>query len=173
MPETVTFKGQTLHLEGTLVKEGQIAPDCELVSNNLKNVRLSSYKGKVTVLLSVPSLDTPVCSTETRHFNVEMEKLKDQLTVICVSMDLPFAQTRWCGAEGIKNVITLSDYKLREFGKAYGVYIAEIGLLARTVFILDPSMKIAHLHLVKEITQEPDYATINQQVHDLLATAKK
>lgn len=172
MAETVTLKGQKLTLKGALVKEGQSAPDCELTAVDLKSVKLSSFKGKTLVLLSVPSLDTPTCSTETRRFNLEMEKFKDWLTVVCVSLDLPFAQSRWCAAEGVKNVITLSDYKKHEFGEKYGVYIPDIGLLARAVFLLDSQMKITFTHLVKEISQEPNYEQILEQVKKM-APARK
>jgi len=168
MTETVTLKGQKLTLKGNLVKEGQTAPDCELMGPDLKPVKLSSFKGKTLILLSVPSLDTSVCSTETRRFNLEMEKFKEWLTVVCVSMDLPFAQSRWCGAEGIKSVVTLSDYKTHEFGQKYGVLIEEIGLLARTVFLIDPQMKVIATYLVKEVSHEPDYAQIFERVSKMV-----
>jgi thiol peroxidase len=173
MSETVTLKGQTFTLKGELVREGQTAPDCELTGPDLKPLKLSSFKGKALVLLSVPSLDTSVCSTETRRFNLELEKFQEWLTVVCVSMDLPFAQSRWCAAEGIKNVVTLSDYKNREFGEKYGVFIKDLGLLARAVFLVDTSMRVLSMHLVKEITQEPDYAQILERVNKMAPTARK
>lgn len=172
MAESVTLKGQKLNLKGALIQAGQSAPDCELTGGDLKSVKLSSFKGKTLVLLSVPSLDTPTCSTETRRFNLEMEKFKDWLSVICVSMDLPFAQSRWCAAEGVKNVTTLSDYRKREFGDKYGVYLPDIGLLARAVFLVDPQMKVTMSHLVKEISHEPDYEQILEQVKKM-APARK
>ncbi len=168
MPEAITIKGQPLTLKGAFVREGQIAPDCELTGKDLKPVKLSSFKGKAFVLFSVPSLDTPTCNKETHRFNEEMAKYKDQLNVICVSMDLPFAQARWCGAEGIENVLTLSDYKNREFGQKYGVLINELGLLARAIFILDSNMKVLWCDLVKEVTSEPDYQKVLAQVNQLL-----
>ena len=163
----VTLKGQKLTLKGQLVQVGQIAPDCELVGGDLKGVRLSGFQGKTLLILSVPSLDTDVCSTETRRFNKEIEKYKDTVQVVCVSMDLPFAQARWCGAEGVQNVTTLSDYKTHEFGEKFGVLIQEIGLLARAVFLLDPQMKVVYTHLVNEVTQEPNYAEVMEQVKRL------
>ena len=173
MAETVTLKGKSFTLKGPLIKEGQIAPDCELIGGDLKPVRLASFKGKALVLLSVPSLDTPVCSKEARRFNLEMEKLKESLNVVCVSMDLPFAQSRWCAAEGIKNVTALSDYKSREFGEKYGVMIPDLGLLARAVFLIDPTMKVQSVHLVKEVSEEPDYPTILEGIHHLIARVGK
>lgn len=168
--ETVTLKGEKLVLKGHLPNVGQMAPDCELVGADLKAVKLSSFKGKACLVLSVPSLDTPVCSSEARHFNKEMERFKSRLNVICVSMDLPFAQARWCGAEHVHNVFTLSDYRKREFGEKYGVFIEELALLARAVFLLDSDMKVIMSLLVKETTQEPDYALIADQVNLLLAS---
>lgn len=172
MSEIVTLKGQKFTLKGSMIKEGQNAPDCELIGADLKSVKLSSYKGKVLVLMSVPSLDTPVCSKEAHRFNLEMDKFKGLLNLICVSMDLPFAQSRWCAAEGTKNVVTLSDYKTREFGVKYGVLIEELGLLARAVFLVDPNMKVIASHLVEEVSQEPDYPLILEQINQLMATRR-
>jgi thioredoxin-dependent peroxiredoxin len=170
MTETITLKGQKFTLKGSLVKEGQIAPDCELIGSDLKSVKLSSFRGKVLILLSLPSLDTSVCSKEAHRFNQEMDKFKDWLNVICVSMDLPFAQSRWCAAEGVKNIVTLSDYKTGEFGEKYGVLIEELGLLARVVFLIDPNMKIVKCHLVKEVSQEPNYPQILEQINQLMSS---
>lgn len=170
MAETVTLQGQTFTLVGQFIKKGEQAPDCELTGADLKTVKLSSFKGKVLLLLSVPSLDTSVCSKETKRFNQEIEKLKDVLQVVCVSMDLPFAQSRFCLAEGIKNVTILSDYKTRQFGEKYGVLIKELGLLARAVFLIDPNMKVIFTHLVKEISQEPDYSQILTEANQLISS---
>ena len=172
MAETVTLKGQTFTLKGTLVKEGQTAPDCELVGADLKSVKLSSFKGKALLLISLPSLDTDVCSRETHRFNKELDQYKDSLAAVCVSMDLPFAQSRWCGIEGVKNVITLSDYKNHEFGEKYGVLIPELGLLARAVFLIDASMKLQMVHLVKEIAQEPNYDLILGRINQLITSIR-
>jgi thioredoxin-dependent peroxiredoxin len=172
MAETVTLKGQTLTLKGSLIKPGQKAPDCELIGADLKSVKLSSFKGKPLLLLSVPSLDTSVCSKETHRFNQEMNKFKDSVNFICVSMDLPFAQSRWCTTEGAKNVVTLSDYKTREFGERYGVLIEELGLLARAVFLIDPTMKVVASHLVKEVTHEPNYPQILEEINQLIASVR-
>jgi thioredoxin-dependent peroxiredoxin len=173
MGETVTFKGQKLTLKGAFVKPGQKAPDCELIGQELKSVKLSSFKGKPLLLISVPSLDTSVCSKETHRFNQEMEKFKDLLNFVCVSMDLPFAQSRWCAAEGAKNLVALSDYKTREFGERYGVLIEELGLLARAVFLIDPTMKVIASHLVKEVSQEPDYPQLLEEISQIVASARR
>lgn len=109
MTENVMFKGHPFPLSGIPIKKGKTAPDCELTGVGLKPVKLSSFKGKTILLLTVPSLDTEVCSRETKRFSEEIAKFTDTVTVICVSMDLPFAQSRWCGSEGVKNVIALSD----------------------------------------------------------------
>lgn len=172
MTETVTLKGKTFALKGPLIKEGEIAPDCELVGANLTSVKLTAYKGKPLLLMSVPSLDTDVCSRETHRFNQEIDRFKDALNMICVSMDLPFAQSRWCTTEGVKNVITLSDYKNHEFGEKYGVLIPELGLLARAVFLIDAQMKVHKVELVKEVTQEPNYDLILEGINKLLHSAR-
>ena len=151
----VTFQGSPLTLKGTQVKVGDNAPDFIVIDNDLKPVKLSDTKGK-RVFLTVPSLDTPVCDTEVRRFNSEATKLGD-ITIYTISMDLPFAQARWCGGAGIDKVKTLSDYKYRDFGKKYGVYINELGLLSRAVFVVDENNKITYIEYLNEITEEPNY----------------
>ncbi len=151
----VTFQGNPLTLEGTQVKVGDTAPDFTVINNDLNSLKLSDTKGK-RVFLTVPSLDTPVCDTEVRRFNQEASKLGD-VTIYTISMDLPFAQARWCGGAGIDKVITASDYKDREFGKNYGVYINELGLLSRAVFVVDENNKVTYVEYLNEITDEPNY----------------
>ena len=151
----VTFQGNPLTLEGTQVKVGDTAPDFTVVNSDLNPLKLSDTKGK-RVFLTVPSLDTPVCDTEVRRFNQEASKLGD-ITIYTISMDLPFAQARWCGGAGIDKVITASDYKDREFGKNYGVYINELGLLSRAVFVVDENNKVTYVEYLNEITEEPNY----------------
>jgi thiol peroxidase len=165
----ITFKGNPLTLVGNEVKIGQKAPEAELVANDLSIVRLSSLSGgKVCLLTSVPSLDTPVCDTETRRFNEEAGKMGPGIAVLTVSMDLPFAQTRWCGAAGVKNVRTLSDYRGAAFGQAYGVLIKELRLLARTVFVLDKQGVVRYVEVVKEVASEPNYAAALEAAQKLL-----
>jgi thioredoxin-dependent peroxiredoxin len=156
----VTMKGKPLTLLGTELKVGDMAPDVNLVANDLSVVKLSSYRGKVCIISAVPSLDTSVCSMETRRFNVESAKLGPDIIILTVSMDLPFAQKRWCGAEGVERVITLSDYRNADFGKAYGVLIKELHLLARTVFVIDKQGVIRYIQAVKELATEPDYNAV-------------
>ena len=146
----VTFQGNPLTLEGTQVKVGDTAPDFTVVDNDLNPFKLSDTKGK-RVFLTVPSLDTPVCDTEVRRFNQEAAKLGD-VTIYTISMDLPFAQGRWCGGAEIDKVKTVSDHKDREFGKNYGVYINELGLLSRAVFVVDENNKIVYVEYLNEIS---------------------
>lgn len=153
---TVTMKGNPLKLSGPKVGEGDNAPDAELVANDLSPAKLSDFRGKIRVISSVPSLDTSVCDKMTRRFNEEAANL-DNVTVLTISMDLPFAQKRWCGAAGIENVITLSDYRNADFGTTYGLLIEELRLLARAVMVVDADGVIRHFELVKEIADQPDY----------------
>jgi thioredoxin-dependent peroxiredoxin len=158
----VTLKGKPITLVGDEVRVGQAGPDFEAVDNDLKPVRLSSLKGKVVILCSVPSLDTSVCDIETRKFNEKAGQLGNAVKVLTISMDLPFAQKRWCGAAGIKNVQTLSDHRDASFGQAYGVLIKELRLLARAVFVIDKIGIVRYKQIVPEISSEPDYeAAIN------------
>jgi thiol peroxidase len=153
----ITMKGKPLTLLGKEVKVGDSAPDFEVVANDMSVVKFSSYHGKICIICSVPSLDTSVCDIETRRFNEEAGKLGGDVTVLTISMDLPFAQKRWCGAAGVNNVQTLSDYREASFGEAYGVLIKELRLLARAVFVVDKKGTIRYIQIVKEIASEPNY----------------
>ena len=164
----VTLRGNPLTLVGNEVKVGAKAPDVELLDNDLKPVKISSFKGKVAVVSSVPSLDTPTCDMETRRFNTEAAKLGDNVVILTVSTDLPFAQKRWCGAAGVDNVTTLSDHRDASFGTAYGTLIKELRLLARCVFVVDRDGVIQYFEVVKEIAQEPDYNAVLDAVRKLL-----
>jgi thiol peroxidase len=155
--KVVTMKGNPLTLTGNPVKVGDSAPDFEVLANDLSPVKLSSFAGKVCLISSVPSLDTSVCDTQTKKFNEEAKTLKDNIVVLTISMDLPFAQSRWCGAAGVEHVRTLSDYRKAEFGEAFGVLIKELRLLARAVFIVDAKGKIRYIQIVDELTHEPNY----------------
>ena len=163
----ITMKGNPLTLMGQELNIGDTAPDVVLANNDLAPVSLSSYGGKVCIISSVPSLDTPVCDMETRRFNEEAGALGDDVAIITVSMDLPFAQKRWCGAAGVDKVITLSDYGDMSFGNAYGVLIKELKLLARAVFVLDRQGIIQYIQLVNEVTEEPNYQEILDAVGKL------
>lgn len=153
----MTMKGNPLTLLGEEVKVGEKAPDFTALDNNLSAVKFSSYRDKICVLSSVPSLDTPVCAKETRKFNEEADRLGPDVLILTISMDLPFAQKRWCAAEGISNVRTLSDHRDASFGLAYGVLIKELRLLARAVFLVDRKGILQYQQLVNEVTKEPDY----------------
>ena len=154
---TVTFKGNPLTLVGSQLKVGDAAPDVELLANDLSVVKLSDFRGRVCVLCSVPSLDTSVCDTQTRKFNEQAVSLGDDVVVLTISMDLPFAQKRWCGSANVKNVLTFSDHRKAEFGNAFGVLIKELRLLARAVFVVDRAGVIRYVEIVDELTHEPNY----------------
>ncbi|MFH1874460.1 MAG: thiol peroxidase [Pseudomonadota bacterium] len=164
----VTFQGKPLTLVGNEVKVGSNALDATLLDNNLNPVKLSSFRGKICVITTVPSLDTPVCDTEVRRFNQEAVKLDENVVVLAISADLPFAQARWCGAAGVNKVKTLSDHFDVSFGRAYAVLIKELRLLARSIFVLDKEGAVRYTQLVKEITNEPDYAAVLTEVKKLL-----
>ena len=166
--DVVTMKGNPLTLMGNRLKVGDRAPDFTVLDNNLNPVSLSGYKGKVCVLSSVPSLDTPVCDMETRRFNQEASGLGSNVAILTISMDLPFAQKRWCGSAGVDKVVTLSDHRDASFGTSYGVLIKELRLLARAVFVLDREAVIQYSEIVKELTQEPNYLAVLNAVKKLV-----
>jgi thiol peroxidase len=155
-------------LVGSEIKPGDPAPDVELMDNDLNPVKLSRYRGKVCIFSAVGSLDTAVCDIETRRFNTEAAELGPELTILTVSMDLPFAQKRWCGAAGVDKVVTLSDHRNADFGKAYGVLVKESRLLARAIFVVDKQGVVRYTQLVKEIGDEPDYGAVLEAVRSLL-----
>lgn len=163
----ITMKGQPLTLVGKGVKVGEPAPDFEVLANDLSAVKLSSFRGKIRIISSVPSLDTSVCDTMTRRFNQEAVNLGDDMVVLTISMDLPFAQSRWCGAADVKNVQTLSDHRDASFGNAFGVLIKELRLLARAVFVVDKEGVVRYVQIVNELTNEPDYEAVLQAVKDI------
>ncbi len=152
----VTFKGNPLTLVGPEIKVGDAAPDFNVINGDLEPVSLSSSKGKARLFSVVPSLDTPVCSIQTKRFAEEVAKLPDNVEVLTISLDLPFAQGRWCGAESVE-MKTLSDHRESSFGKNYGVLIKELSLLTRAIFVVDPSDKVTYVQIVPEVTDEPDY----------------
>ena len=164
----VTMKGNPLTLLGPRLKKGDKAPDVQVLDNDLSPVDLSSFRGKVCILTSVPSLDTPVCDMETRRFNEEAGSLGSDVAILAISMDLPFAQKRWCGAAGVDKVTTLSDHRDAAFGTAYGVLIKELRLLARAVFVVDRGGVIHHIEIVKDLTEEPDYGATLDAVKKLV-----
>jgi thiol peroxidase len=155
-PAVVTLRGKPITLLGPALKEGDAAPAFVAVGNDMNDFRFQGG-GKVWIVASVPSLDTPVCSRETRKFNEQAAALEG-VSILTVSMDLPFAQKRWCAGEGIKDLTTVSDFRDRAFGGAWGVLMKETGLLARAVFVVGPDAKIKYVQIVPEVSAEPDYA---------------
>ena len=164
----ITFKGNPMTLLGPELKMGEPAPGFTVVDTALNPVTLESYAGKIKVISAVPSLDTPVCDMETRRFNQEAAGFPDRVAVLTVSLDLPFAQKRWCGAAGIDRVVTLSDYQERSFALAYGVLIKELKLLSRSIFVVDEANVIRYIQHVAEVTHEPDYDAVLAAVRGLL-----
>lgn len=157
--DAVTFKGNPITLAGDEVTVGQAAPDFKLhyFKDGMQTLSLSDVKGKPTLLSVVPSLDTPVCATQTKKFNETLGALGDKINAVTVSLDLPFAMNRFCGAEGITNIQSASDYQDRNFGNNWGTLIEELKIMTRAIFVLDADSKVAHAEYVSEVTEEPDY----------------
>jgi len=156
----VTFKGTPMTLAGEAVQVGQQAPPFTLHSfgpDGLKALTLDDLKGKPTFINVVPSLDTPVCQKQTKKFNDDLATLGDKINAITVSLDLPFAMNRFCGAENITNLKSASDYQTRSFGEHWGMLIEELKILARGTFVLDADGKVVHAETVKEVAEEPNY----------------
>ncbi|SDZ92533.1 thiol peroxidase (atypical 2-Cys peroxiredoxin) [Desulfuromusa kysingii] len=164
----VLFKGNPSTLLGPEIKVGDSAPDFRVVDNGLQPVTLATDAGKVRLITVVPSLDTPVCDAMTRHFNQDVSSLPDSVVVYTISVDLPFAQKRWCGNAGIDKVQTLSDYQDRSFGLNYGLLLEGLKLLARAVYVIDKNDKVAYVELVPEVTSEPNYVAALEAVKKLL-----
>ncbi len=156
----VTFKGNPMTLAGSAVQTGQAAPPCQLHAfegGAMVTVTPADWRGKPTFISVVPSLDTPVCQVQTKKFNDEVAALGEKVNAVTVSLDLPFAMNRFCGAESIKNMRSLSDYQDRSFGQNWGMLIEELKILARGTFVLDKEGKVVYAELVKEVAQEPNY----------------
>lgn len=155
--DTITLFGNKVTVNGAALKVGQALPAFTLTANDLSDLSSTAFQGKVLIVSVVPSLDTPVCSVQTKRFNDELAKLPENVTVLTVSRDLPFAQKRWCGAENASKVVTASDYKYRSFGAAFGAEMIGSAFLARAVFVVDKGGMIQHVEYVDEVTHEPDY----------------
>lgn len=166
--KNITMNGQPVRLKGSELKVGDKAPDFLLTGKEMEPVTLEQFKDKVVVISCVPSVDTPVCSLETRRFNQEASKLSDDIVVLTVSKDLPFAQARFCAANNIDRVVVASDYKNTGFADDYGVLIEDINLLTRAVFIIDKEGIIKYIQFVPEVTHEPDYAAVMAAAKELL-----
>ncbi len=165
--QSITFKGEPVEIAGTELHVGQVVPDFSLIAADMQEVSLSAFSGKVLVISAVPSLDTPVCSVETKRFNKEAASFSDDVAIVTVSRDLPFAIGRWCGAEGVEQVVCLSDYKHRTFGESFGCVWKGAELLSRAVFVVDTAGKIQYVDYVAEITEEPDYEPVLAKVKSL------
>ncbi len=154
----ITFMGGPLTLLGKAIEKGQKAPAFTVLNNDLAPRTLANYAGKTLIISVVPSLDTGVCDTQTRRFNQEAAALGNNVAVLTISCDLPFAQARWCGAAGVSQVETLSDHRDLSFGIAYGVVIKELRLLSRAIFVIDKNGIVTYTEIVPEVTNEVDYA---------------
>lgn len=167
--ETVICRGQEAHTSGPMVKVGEQAPDFRATNAELQDVSLSSFKGKRIILNIFPSLDTPTCALSVRQFNARASELENTV-VLCLSMDLPFAQSRFCSTEGLNNVVPLSVFRSHDFLKEYGLQLADgplKGLMARAVIVIDETGKVRYTQLVSNISNEPDYDAALQAVNDL------
>ena len=165
---SVTMEGQPLALSGDGVESGDMVPDCELVGKDLQPVKLSSFLDKVCVISCMPSLDTSVCDMMTRKFSEEVISLGDDVILLAITMDLPFAQGRWCIAADVENVYMLSDHRNCAFGESFGVLIKDLRLLARAVFIVDKKGIVRYKQVVGELTNEPDYDAVLQAAKQLV-----
>lgn len=155
---SVTFVGREMPLRGHPVQVGDKAPDFTVLANDLTPRSLKDYAGKIIIISTVPSLDTGVCDLQTRRFNSEMASLSDEVVILTISCDLPFAQSRWCGAAGVKSLETLSDHRDLSFGLAYGLVIEPLRLLARAVLVIDRHGSIVYKEIVPEVTHEVNFA---------------
>jgi thiol peroxidase len=164
----VTFKNNPVTLLGKEVSVGDTAPDFTVLANDLSPVTLSDSKGKIRLISVVPSIDTGVCSKQTRTFNEKVSSLGDDVQLLTISVDLPFAQARWCAAEGLDNVQIVSDHRDLSFGEAYGVTIKELRLLTRSVFVIDKDDKVTYVEYVSEGTDHPDYDKAIEAVNKLI-----
>tara|TARA_R110002050_G_scaffold204327_1_gene339578 strand:- start:65394 stop:65906 length:513 start_codon:yes stop_codon:yes gene_type:complete len=168
--DKINLKGHPIQLIDDVVEVGGVAEDVTFVSTDLNEVSLYDIEGDVKVLISVPSLDTGICQAETRNFNTELGK-RDGVVGLVISKDLPFASKRFCETEGIKNIVTLSDYRYGDFGKEFGTEMVEgalKGLLARVVFVVDKNNKVVHTEVSGDILEEPNYANVLAKVDELL-----
>ena len=160
----ITVQGNNITVTGEIVKEGELFPSFKLTGNDMSDLTNAGIQGKVAVISVVPSLDTPTCSISTKKFNNELSLLSPDIMVLTVSRDLPFAQKRWCGAEGATKVVTASDYKYRDFAEATGTHWKETELLCRAVFVVNKSGKTTYVDYISEISAEPDYEAVTAAV---------
>lgn len=167
-PGAVTFKGQPLTLVGPEIKPGDKAPDFTIIDQSLNPVSLKDYAGKIVLLSVVPSLDTGICSAQTKQFNEEAAKLPEDVAILTISMDLPFAQARFCGTEHIDRVKVLSDHRDASFAQAYGTLVKELRLETRAIFVIDRDGTVRYAEYVPEIASHPNYDAALEAVKALL-----
>lgn len=167
MSRTVTMGGNPLNLAGNELKSGDAAPDFQLIGLDMQPKTLNDFSGKIKIISAVPSIDTGICDIETRRFNELAAGLGDNVAILTVSVDLPFAQKRWCGAAGVDQVVMLSDHKTVEFGKNYGVLVDDLRILARCIFVVDKNNTVRYVQLVPEIGTEPNYDEVVEAVKSL------
>jgi len=166
--EAVTLHGNPMTLIGKEIKAGDKSPDFMVLNQELKEVSSTEFSDKIKVIVSVPSLDTPVCDLEIKRFNEEAIRLSDDVVIISISMDLPFAQKRFCQANSIENVKVFSDYRDHDFANKFGVLIKELGLLSRAVFVIDKEDKVRYIEIIKEISDSPNYGDLLQALKVIL-----
>lgn len=153
----ITMKGNPMTLVGNEIKVGSVAPDFDVIDTTSTPFKFSSLKGKIVLISSVPSLDTPTCDLQTKRFHKEASKIGETVSILTISMDLPFAQKRWCGAIGVDKMKVLSDHRDASFGMQWGVLIKELRLLTRAIFIVDQKGIVKYIQIVKEVASEPNY----------------
>lgn len=167
----VTFKGNPMTLSGEAVVVGQAAPEFKLhyFEGGMQELTLADLKGKPTLLSVVPSLDTPVCAMQTKTFNEKLAEFGDKINAVTVSLDLPFAMNRFCGAEDVTNLRVASDYQNRNFAEAWGTLLEELKIMTRAIFVLDAAGKIAYVEYVPEVTDQPNYDAALEALQSQLA----
>lgn len=169
---TITFHGKPLALEGTVPEIGSRAPDFTVLDQASREVGLPDYRGKVKLVSVTPSIDTPVCDVQARRLNEEAARLPVDVVVLNISMDLPFALSRYCAAAGIDRVKTLSDHREASFGRAYGVLISELRLLARSIFLLDRDDRVRYIEIVPDLSEHPDYEKVLRALREVVDISK-
>lgn len=168
MPRKITFKGNPLSLVGRFLKVGTSAPNFRVTSQDLEEVRLSDFKGKIKVIASFPSLDTPVCDLQVKEFNKRATQISSEVAILGISRDLPFAQKRFCSINEIKNEVVLSDYRSSSFSINYGLLIKELNLLARSVYIVDKNDTVRYIQIVKELSNPLDYEDTLKNLEEVI-----
>jgi thioredoxin-dependent peroxiredoxin len=168
MAQTITFKGNAVTLVGRVLKNGVQAPDFRVTAQDMQEVKLSDFEGKIKVITTFPSLDTPVCDLQVKEFNKRAGDLSKEVVVIGISKDLPFAQQRFCDSFEIEKIKVVSDYKTTSFGINYGLLIKEMNLLARSVIILDTNNVVRYIQIVPELSTAPDYAAALNKLDEVI-----